>query len=121
MSSTTRLFAAAFWAALAFAVLMATQPQPPIFHEQLTDKGQHLLAFAALTPLARLGFPRLHWSLLFLGLALAGALIELLQMIPAFGREATWADLGTDLAATGAVLLVCEPALRLTERRRSGF
>lgn len=116
MSSTPRLFAAAFWSAFAFALLMATQPHPPMLPEQLTDKVQHIIAFTVLTILARLGYPRLHWSLLFLGLFSAGALIELLQMIPSLGREASWLDLGADLAAVAVVLLLCEPARRVMDR-----
>ena len=116
MLSNSRLFAALFWAALAFAVLMATRPQPPALLAETNDKVQHIVAFAALTALARFGFPRLHWMLILGGLTLAGATIELLQMIPALGREASWADFEADAATIAVMLFVTESMRRMLAR-----
>ena len=53
-----------FWAALLFAFVMATLPQPPLV-VATSDKVQHMLAFAALTLLMGLGWPRLAlWRIL---------------------------------------------------------
>lgn len=116
MLSNSRLFAALFWAALAFAVFMAIQPQPPALLVQTNDKIQHALAFAVLTALARFGFPRLHWALILGGLVFAGGAIELLQLNPALGREASWADFGADAASIAVVLFVTEPMRKALAR-----
>ncbi len=116
MLSNSRLFAALFWAALAFAVFMATRPQPPALLAETNDKIQHILAFAVLTALARFGFPRLHWMLILGGLSLAGGTIELLQMIPALERDASWADFGADAATVAVMLVVTEPMRRMLAR-----
>lgn len=56
----------------------------------------HMVAFVVLTMLARAAFPALP-RLWLAGLLLAyGALIEIVQAIPALQRTASWGDLATD-------------------------
>ena len=48
-----------FWLALVFACVMAVLPKPPeIPIDSFGDKAAHMLAFATLTGLAALAFPR---------------------------------------------------------------
>ena len=99
-----RLFAAAFWIALLFALVMALLPKPPQLPGNPTDKVQHILAFATLTVLASAAYPRLRWWRILLGLAAFGALIEICQAIPMLHRGASLADWIADCAAVAAVL-----------------
>jgi hypothetical protein len=107
----------AFWLALAVTLVMALLPKPPALPIQATDKVQHMAAFAALTSLAALGFPRLRLRVLFAWMAALGLAIEVLQMIPMLHRDAQASDWLADCAATAATLLLCG-ALRWLLRRR---
>jgi len=96
----------AFWAALAFAVMMALLPQPPRVPGNPPDKVLHIVAFAVLAGLATAAYPRarLYWQ----GLALTGlgAAIEFAQMIPALNRDAQFSDWIADTAAVVIVLAI---------------
>ncbi len=89
---------AMFVFATLFALTMAVLPQPPLQGE-VPDKWLHALAFAVLTILARLAFPRRRALTLLVGLSALGALIELMQAIPASGRDASLADWVADILA----------------------
>jgi hypothetical protein len=102
-----RLLRLAFWLALSVTLVMALLPNPPALPRQATDKVQHIAAFAALTFLAALGFPRLRLRILFLDMAALGLAIEVLQMIPTLHRDAQASDWLADCAATAATLLLC--------------
>lgn len=108
----------AFWLALAFAFVMATLPSPPDLVET-SDKFQHMAAFATLALLGSLAFPRLPLIAVGAALLAFGALIEVVQMIPALHRDAEWLDLAADGAAVLLVLLPAGVARRLLERRRA--
>jgi hypothetical protein len=97
---------AAFWLALAFALFMALVPRPPQIVEISNDKVQHMLAFGTLALLGAIGFPRT--GLLRLGerLSFVGAMIEVLQAIPALGRDCDVRDWIADTAAIAVVLLI---------------
>jgi hypothetical protein len=99
----------AFWAALLFAFVMAVIPQPPQLPGAPSDKVQHILAFSVLTALAVIGYPQI--PLLHIGLALAafGALIEVIQLIPALNRSADFIDWVADVVAVAVVLLIAWP------------
>ena len=98
-----------------FAVVMASLPQPPIPGDP-PDTLLHILAFAVLTILARLGFPRARgWSIL-LGLGALGAGIEFIQAIPALNREASFTDWLVDMLAILTVLGVMAFFPRLVRR-----
>lgn len=101
----TRLWRLAFAASALFAIVMASLPEPPIPRNP-PDTLLHLLAFAVLTVLARLGFPRARGWSIFLGLGALGAGIELIQAIPALNREASLRDWAVDMVAILAVLVV---------------
>ena len=113
-----RLFVTAFWAALIFAFVMGVLPKPPALPGAPGDKVQHIIAFVVLTGLARLAYSRVRAVTLLLAFALFGALIELVQMIPALGRTAALDDWLADVAATIVVLAVLDPARHLLARRK---
>lgn len=94
---------AAFWAAGAFALVMALLPKPPRLPGDPSDKVQHILAFVVLATLALAAYPRLARWKLALALAAFGASIEFFQLIPALNRDAQLTDW---IADTGAVLVV---------------
>ena len=115
-----RLARAAFWLAAAFALVMASLPHPPSV-PGTTDKVQHMLAFAVLTLLAVLAFPRTAWWRIALGLSLFGIAIEVVQAIPALHRDSDWLDWVADTAAVAAMLAliaVVRPLLGRTFGRR---
>ena len=105
----------AFWGACGFALTMALLPQPPQLPGQPSDKLQHILAFAVLAALGRLAYPRAPLLVLAAGLSAFGALIELLQAIPALNRDSELADWAADTAAVLAILL----AFELVRRRNA--
>ncbi|WP_375290615.1 hypothetical protein [Qipengyuania sp.] len=101
----------ALFAAGLFAFVMAVLPHPPTLPGQLSDKIQHMLAFAVLGGLAAAGYRKVPLGYLFIALTAFGALIELVQAIPALHRDSDWLDLAADtlaaligLAAVRAVL-----------------
>jgi hypothetical protein len=99
---------------------MAVLPHPPQLPGQPTDKLQHIAAFAVLTALACAAWPAAPRLRVLVALAGFGALIELVQAIPALNRSADWRDW---LADTGAILVTLGVALvasLLLRRRASG-
>lgn len=110
------LFRIAFWLALIFAVTMALVPKPPPILGEMGDKYQHMLAFACLAVLASMGYPRATPLRIAERLSFLGALIEVLQSIPALHRDCQimdWvADTGAILAALAVVTLVRRRWLR---------
>lgn len=98
-----RLARVALFAAVTFAVTMALLPHPPGVIE-VGDKYQHMLAFAVLAALAALAYPREPLFRLGERLSFLGALIEVLQAIPALHRDCDIFDWLADTAAIAAVL-----------------
>lgn len=102
-----RLLRPLFWMLLSFALVMALLPKPPETPiDPLGDKFAHMLAFAALSGVARFAWPRSAAAAQFLLLALFGAAIELLQMIPALHRTSDIRDWAADCIAVVAAALV---------------
>jgi hypothetical protein len=99
-----RLLRFAFWAAAAFAFAMAVLPNPPHLPGGPSDKVQHMLAFAVLASLAAAGYPERRLLGIGLGLSAFGAVIELVQLIPALNRWGDAADCVADTAAASLVL-----------------
>jgi hypothetical protein len=99
------LFRLALWLAVAFTLLMAWLPKPPAVPFDPPDKVQHSLAFAVLTFLASVAYPNLRPGRRVAVLAGLGALIELVQAIPALHRDAEFLDWAADMAAILAVTL----------------
>ena len=113
----SRLRSAAFWIAVAFTLVMASLPAPPQLPGEPSDKIQHILAFAVLTVLAVLAYPRAPRWRIAAGLALFGALIEAVQAIPVLHRSSDWRDWVADAAAVGFVLLLITGIRPLLGRR----
>lgn len=102
----SRFARAGFWPALAFALVMAVLPEPlglPI--DELGDKSQHMMAFFTLTVLAGAGWSKESLVRTGLWLSLVGAAIEVVQMIPALGRDSDWRDWVVDSLAIAAALV----------------
>jgi len=94
-----------FWSAAIFAIVMAVLPHPPqVGH--VSDKLQHIAAFATLTVLAVAAYPRSELLRIAERLTLVGAAIEVVQSIPALHRDCDIKDLLTDCLAIGAVMAV---------------
>ena len=101
-----RLLTFAFWAALLLAFVMAVLPKPPQLPGEPSDKIQHILAFAVLAALAAAAYPRTGLNRILLLLSAFGALIELVQTIPALHRDGDWVDWVADTVAAAVVLLL---------------
>lgn len=101
-----------FWAALIFAFVMAVMPHPPRLPGEPDDKIQHIIAFAVLAGLGRVGYPVIAGTRLLVGLSLYGAAIELAQLYPPLGRDGSVLDWVADTASVGAVLLLFHAARR---------
>ena len=99
----TRLFRLAFWAAALLAFVMAVLPQPQL-PTAPSDKLLHVLAFATLSLLGCLAFPRVSLLKLAVALSAFGALIEVVQAIPGLNRYSEAADWVADTAAIAVVL-----------------
>lgn len=105
VSLTRRLFILLFWAAAAFALVMASLPQPPAIPGYPQDKLLHVLAFVVLTGLWVGAYPATRPLTILLGLGLFGGLIELIQAAPVINRDARAADWLADILAVLAVLI----------------
>jgi len=92
-----RLYRIAFWAALLVAFTMAVLPHPPVIH--VWDKLQHMTAFAVLTLLGWVAYPRVSRIKLVLALIAFGGLIEIVQLIPVLQRDSDWHDWLADIVA----------------------
>ena len=92
-----RLYRIAFWIAVVVAFTMAALPHPPVVH--VWDKLQHMAAFAVLTLLGWVAYPRTSRVKLMLSLVAFGGLIELVQMIPQLQRDSDWHDWLADIIA----------------------
>jgi Na+/H+-dicarboxylate symporter len=93
--------------ALAVTLFMALSPHPPSLPiDSLGDKFEHTLAFVILTILACAAYPL--GGLLRIGerLSFLGALIEVLQSIPALHRDCDIFDWLTDTLAISVVVLI---------------
>lgn len=104
MRSIHWLWLAALWFATLFAVGMALWPHPPAM--DVGDKYQHMTAFATLTVLAVIAYPRARLLRIGERLSFLGAMIELAQSIPALHRDCDIHDWLADTAAIVVVLLV---------------
>ena len=93
-----------FWAGALFAFMMAVIPHPPEIPGNPSDKIQHIAAFVTLSLLGAWAFPRLSLVQLLVRLSLFGAVIELIQAIPALNRDSDPLDWLADTAACIAVL-----------------
>jgi VanZ family protein len=93
-----------FWAALAFAFVMAVLPHPPELPGEPNDKLQHIAAFTTLALLVSFAYPATGLLRLLMRLSLFGALIELVQAIPWLHRDSDVKDWIADTVAVAVVL-----------------
>lgn len=105
---------AAFYLALLVTFVMAIVPHPPQLPGDPGDKVQHIVAFATLSVLASVAYPKRPWVVLLAGLGMFGALIELVQAIPALNRDSDIVDLLADLVASFLTLIGVIGLRRLT-------
>lgn len=107
-----------FWrfSAVGFAVVIAWfafRPAADVATGLPWDKANHAVAFLVLTMLTGLGWPGLHRLWLFALMLVAGIAIELVQGLPAIGRDADVMDVLADAVGAMAGIL----ALWLWSRR----
>jgi hypothetical protein len=95
-----------FWAAAAFAFIMAVLPHPPEVPGHPNDKVQHIAAFATLALLGSFAYPRTELTKLLIRLSLFGAAIEVVQAIPVLHRDSDVLDWLADSVAAAAILLI---------------
>lgn len=106
---------AVFALALLVTLVMALLPHPPrVGFEDFGDKFDHILAFAVLTLCASLAFPAARPLRIGERLSFLGALIEVLQSIPALHRDCDIRDWIADTIAIAVALTV----VALVRRRR---
>jgi VanZ family protein len=103
---------AAFWAAALFALVMALLPHPPAIPGNPSDKVQHIAAFAVLGLLGSWAYPRLSRVRLIVLLSLFGAMIEILQAMPALHRDSDPLDWLADTIACALVITIMQRARR---------
>ena len=95
-----------FWAAAVFAFVMAIVPQPPQLPGEPSDKVQHITAFATLALLGSFAYPATRLARLLASLSLFGAVIEIVQAVPALHRDSDVVDWVADTAAVIVVLVL---------------
>ena len=95
-----------FWAAAAFAFVMAIVPHPPELPGHPDDKVQHVIAFVTLAWLGSWAYSATKPLKLLSGLSLFGAAIEVVQAIPALHRDSDIVDWLVDTIAVAIVLLL---------------
>lgn len=112
----TLLARIAFWLCLIGAVTMAFVPVPPtVPMEDFGDKFQHILAFSVLTLLAAFAFPAMPRWRIIERLSFLGAMIEVVQSIPALHRDCDIRDWVSDTMAVLVVMAILA-ILRLPRR-----
>jgi len=103
-------------AALVFTLTMAWLPHPP--EVPGNDKLQHIGAFATLSALAAAAFPQASLFRIGERLSFLGALIEVVQNIPALHRDCDIMDWLADTLAVAVTLLLVWQWRRTREQRR---
>ncbi|WP_174295895.1 VanZ family protein [Alteripontixanthobacter muriae] len=93
--------------------------QPVALPGNPSDKLQHMAAFCVLALLAAIAYPRVSLPVILLGLSFFGALIEMIQVIPALNRSAEWRDLAADILAAATALGVIAIARSMRGREPS--
>ena len=109
-----------FFVALIAATVLAVMPQPPqLPTDRFGDKVNHMLAFATLAALAAAGWPRASRWRVIERLSFLGALIEVVQSIPALHRDCDIRDWIADTLAVAAVTGIAALIAR-TRKGRGG-
>jgi hypothetical protein len=108
----TTILRGVFWTAATFALIMALIPHPPQLPGEPSDKVQHIAAFLTLGALGSLAYPRANPLHLGAGLSLFGAIIEILQLIPALHRDGDPLDWAADTAAVALIIVLLRRLIR---------
>jgi VanZ family protein len=97
----------ALWIAVVVAVVMATLPHPPELPiDTLGDKFEHSLAFTVLAVFSVLAYPLSPLPRISERLSFLGAMIEVVQSIPALHRDCDIMDWVTDTIAIVVALML---------------
>lgn len=112
------LFLVIFVAALLFTLVMAWLPQPPQVPFQEEDKAWHIIAFVTLSILACLAFPEAALARIGERLSFLGAVIEVVQNIPALHRDCDVYDWIAETIAIAVTLAAVALFRRMRERPR---
>ena len=97
---------------------MAIDPKPPgLDIDKFGDKFEHMLAFLVLTSLAQLGFRQTPRWRIAERLSFVGAMIEVVQSIPALHRDCDIRDWIADTAVIVAVTAVSALVAPARDRR----
>jgi VanZ family protein len=106
----------AFWCCVAGSYTLAVLP---LKHDVglPNDKINHMIAFATMAFLGRLGWSRTRARWIAVGLVAFGAFIEISQGTAIVHRDASWADLAADTFATVVGLILGKIALWTIRRR----
>ena len=96
----------AFWTAALVALVMALVPHPPQLPGEPSDKIQHIAAFLTLGALGSFAYPKTNPFHLGAALSIFGAVIEVLQLIPALHRDGDPLDWMADTAAVALIILL---------------
>ena len=99
-------FMTVFAAALVFTLVMAWLPHPPHVPFERDDNFWHMLAFVALSLLASLAFPAAALARIGERLSFLGALIEVVQGLPALHRDCDIRDWIADTIAIAVTLAI---------------
>lgn len=91
--------------ALLVVLVMSLRPSVNIGAPANFDKIMHLIAYAGLAGLARIGWPKLWGGTLFLILAAFGIGIEISQHLMALGRTGSIGDVVANLLGTALPLI----------------
>jgi hypothetical protein len=97
---------------------MAWLPHPPPVPWQDEDKLWHILAFVTLSLLASLAFPAAPLARIGERLSFLGALIEVVQSLPALHRDCDIRDWIADTIAVVATLAIVAAIRWLRQRRQ---
>jgi hypothetical protein len=106
----------AFWVSLLITLVFAWMPRAP---ELLSnDKSQHELAFLVLSVTASFAYPSVRLFVIGASLSALGAIIEIVQSVPALQRDCDIQDWYTDTAAI-LIALILVAIARATQNGRA--
>lgn len=80
------------------------------------DAYLHFAAFATITLLAVIAWPRAAIGQLFAGLTVLAGMTELLQFVPGISRTPSWSDFGFNICGIVTMLCVVAAARALVRR-----
>ena len=101
------IFLNAFFITL-FAIVMASLSPPNAIKPYIrySDKVLHFSAYFGISFLALGAFPKTHLVLIFFGLSLAGASVEILQVSMGLGRTASLGDIAANCMGAAVPILL---------------